>query len=230
MSRAPASVPVLASVLVLAPFAAAADDGAAHIAEPKPSFACSGTLDRVRRMICDDPHLVALDAELERAVAFPSDGPHARRRRREQIAWSARRDGCFDAECLRRLYVERLAGIAPQPHGFSLTGLYEQTAVMRLGRATLVPRANGTVRLTVESAGRHVCRYDGALAFAEKVTAWMDPQVRALRYRLEAPDATGSACKVDVLSDGETMQIETSGCRADCGAAGSVDGVYRKIR
>jgi uncharacterized protein YecT (DUF1311 family) len=79
----------------------------------QPSFSCAAAINQAERVICADPGLSALDAQIaalyRRAKANAADegGTLAS----EQSAWLYQRNRCADAGCIRESYAERRAEI-----------------------------------------------------------------------------------------------------------------------
>ena len=100
-------------------FAAAAKAMLAELNNPartvrvQPSFSCAAAINQAERVICADPGLSALDAQIaslyRRAKANAADegGTLAS----EQSAWLYQRNRCADAGCIRESYAERRAEI-----------------------------------------------------------------------------------------------------------------------
>ena len=100
-------------------FAAAAKARLAELNNPartvrvQPSFSCAAAINQAERVICADPGLSALDAQIaslyRRAKANAADegGTLAS----EQSAWLYQRNRCADAGCIRERYAERRAEI-----------------------------------------------------------------------------------------------------------------------
>lgn len=73
------------------------------------SFDCAKAGTKVEKMICDNPEISKLDEELNTAYkAALQDEKQAEAIRQAQKQWMKERNGCDDAECVKRAYEARL--------------------------------------------------------------------------------------------------------------------------
>ena len=86
------------------------------------SFSCDKASTKVEKMICADPALSEYDEHLARYYragreALSTSGSCLVRNQREWLA--AKRNKCADAECLKRVYLDRLAELDPLQPGMT---------------------------------------------------------------------------------------------------------------
>lgn len=82
-------------------------------------FDCKKAATPVERLICEDPILNSLDAQVEGAYRGALDrSNHPARVKEMQQAWLKRRDACADAKCMSAAYSRQIAilsGISDEP-------------------------------------------------------------------------------------------------------------------
>lgn len=77
------------------------------------SFDCAKAVTKVEKLICGDAELSKLDEELNAAYkAALQDGTQADATKQAQKQWMKERNGCADADCVKRAYGTRLATLS----------------------------------------------------------------------------------------------------------------------
>ena len=216
-----------AAVVATATLPLAAVPGDARPAQDgRPSFDCTAPKDGAERTICDSAALGFLDRQL---AALFADLPASSPRRAEQPGWLERRDQCYvDEDCLRRAYLDRLAVLVPQPEGMPLLGNYAAARVGDGGRLIVVPRSEGLAAYidTVTGPTYHMCLFDAVLV-ANDAYRDVEGRLRSLAYRhVETSDDALERCELWLALDGRSANVEVDGCRAYCGARGSLAGTF----
>lgn len=76
------------------------------------SFDCAKASTKVEKIICDNPEISQLDDELSASYKTAlQDEKHAESIRQAQKQWMRERNGCADADCVKRAYEMRLSSL-----------------------------------------------------------------------------------------------------------------------
>ncbi len=121
-------------------------------AAPAASFDCKTATSRVEHMICDDPELNTLDAQLQGAYLGALD--RANRPADvtgKQRAWLAQRDACGEVKCMSAAYGRQIA---------LLSKLSDEPAICGGGGST--PEVNACAAEYSRRADRQLARYVAA--------------------------------------------------------------------
>lgn len=77
------------------------------------SFDCAKATTKIEKLICADVELSRLDEELAAAYkAALQDEKRVEPLRQAQKQWIKKRNGCVDADCVKRIYAKRLQGLS----------------------------------------------------------------------------------------------------------------------
>jgi uncharacterized protein len=98
------------------------------------SFDCAKAQSRIEKAVCADKELSQLDEHLGQyyAGARATLGPSAACLAADQRQWLRKRDGCADAACLRRAYLERLGELHALQPGATAIRYFELPSVPSL--------------------------------------------------------------------------------------------------
>lgn len=109
------------------------------------SFPCERATTKVERMVCANPELSTLDEQLGRyyAAANVELGNGAGCLRDDQQQWLRTRDACHDGQCLRNVYINRLAELDALQPGATAIKQIELPAVPAL--VWVIPAALDTI-------------------------------------------------------------------------------------
>jgi len=191
---------------------------------PKPSFDCAHASNEAEKAICEAPALQWFDRQMARL--YVSARTHADAMARSLLVTTQRdylhaRDRCGgDYACLFEAYEQRLETLGAEAD--RLAGRYQSFAHFQgdgfagdlwIGRYG----DKGAIMIETVGGGDHTCAYetDAAVVTGRGVVKAEGEQ-----------DFEGEACHIDVIPNGEDMDVETKHCSYYCGMRATMDGHY----
>ncbi len=121
----------LLALIVLSPLhAQTAGNPPAAAQREQPSFDCRKAASLSEKTICADAALARLDSQMGRTWKrlldnFDTEVAQQTLMKQDQRAWMAGRDQCADADCIRKMYRDRLSALDGTDPAHRFSGLYE---------------------------------------------------------------------------------------------------------
>jgi uncharacterized protein len=195
-------------------------------ARAAPSFDCAKAQTPSEKEICAVQSLRWLDRQAAALYAAATSRQAAKERTalvRSQRDFLAVREGCMNgpqpAACLEQIYIARLYELG------ALTGVYEAFAEYAppdgYAGALWIARFAFTAGVYLStSRNAHECRleFDNATKGGKGVIRW------------RAPAGSYEGCGLNLIPEGDDVQIESKGCAIACGRDAGIDGLYTKNR
>lgn len=95
------------------------------LAKPQPSFLCSEAISDAQKAICFSEELSQLDIRMARAYQSVLAGAIDKAAtKKEQKQWLAKRDDCESAECIKAIYIDRIAALTTKDAAAKKAGTY----------------------------------------------------------------------------------------------------------
>lgn len=192
------------------------------------SFPCGRATTKVERMICANPELSTLDEQLGRyyAAANIELGSGATCLRDDQREWLRTRNACHDGQCLRNVYIDRLAELDALQHGATAIRQIELPAVPALvwvihaaldtiaappaPKAPLL-QARGRVINELEAGGGYLLRTDNDERLPLVLDMFLEPATATTLEALAREDAWFLARGHEAMDHGKRY-FEPSRC------------------
>ena len=182
-----------------------------------PSFDCSRAQSVSEREVCRVPELQWFDRQLAHLYNdVKGKGPQVVA---DQRTFLTKREACgTNLECLEQVYQQRLKMLGRLSDTADPIGEFKPTQfggdmwVVRYGGVT------GAIELVTVGGGGSTCVFE------------TDNATQTGKGVLKAVDASeGETCRLNVIPNGNDLDVETHGCQSFCGMRAIMNGPYRRV-